>query len=97
MKNTKNAWGYTFTGTLQYKSVVSGLDIDVPLSVKHTPRGTWKGLALSDGAKSASIGAKFKYLTDWKADIKYTTFWGSKDTHRNHDRDNISMSVTYTF
>ena len=46
---------------------------------------------------AASLGAKFKYLNNWKATLRYTTFWGGKQTHRNHDRDNISASVTYSF
>lgn len=97
MINTRDAWGYTVVATLQYKSVVSGLDIDVPFSFKHTPNGTWKSLTLGEDAKAASLGAKFKYLNNWKADLKYTNFWGAKNTHRNHDRDNISLSVTYSF
>jgi hypothetical protein len=97
MINTRDAWGYTVTAALNYRSVVSGLDIDIPFSFKHAADGTWKGVSLTEDAKSASIGAKFKYLNNWKADLKYTTFWGSKKTHRNHDRDNISFSVTYSF
>jgi len=95
--NTRDAWGYTATATLNYKSVRSGLDIDIPFSFKHSPKGTWKTLAVSEDAMAASLGAKFKYLNNWKASLRYTTFWGGKQTHRNHDRDNISASVTYSF
>ena len=97
MKNTKNAWGYTLGVTLNYKSVLPGLDLDVPVSFKHTPSGVWKALSMQENAKSASIGVRFKYFTNWKGNLKYTTFWGEKDEHRNHDRDNISFDVTYTF
>jgi Protein of unknown function (DUF1302) len=97
MINTKNAWGYTLSATLNYKSVMPGLDIDVPISFKDTPSGVWKTLTMQEGAKSASVGMRFKYLGDWKGNLKYTTFWGAKSDHRNHDRDNISFDVTYSF
>jgi hypothetical protein len=95
--NSRNAWAYTLVSTLSYKSVISGLNIDVPVAFKHHAEGTWKTLTIADGAKEASIGLKFKYLEDWKGEIKYATFWGSKSTFAKHDRDNISMSVTYSF
>jgi hypothetical protein len=97
MKNTRDAWGYTLAMTLNYKSVLPGLDIDVPINFKHTPDGVWKTLTLQEDAKSASMGLRFKYLGNWKSNLKYTTFWGNKNEHRNHDRDNISFDITYTF
>jgi hypothetical protein len=97
MKNTKNAWGYTVGLTLNYKSVLPGLDLDVPINFKHTPSGIWKTLSLQEDAKSANIGVRFKYLNNWRGNLKYTTFWGNKDEHGNHDRDNISFDITYTF
>jgi hypothetical protein len=97
MKNTKNAWGYTVGLTLNYKSVLPGLDLDVPLNFKHTPSGIWKTLSLQEDAKSANVGVRFKYLNNWRGNLKYTTFWGNKDEHGNHDRDNISFDITYTF
>ena len=97
MLNTDDAWAYTLSGTLQYKSVWSGLDIDVPINFKHTPSGVWKSLALLEDAKSASAGVRFKYLGRWKSNLKYTAFWGNKKAHRNHDRDNVSFDITYTF
>ncbi len=95
--NSRDAWGYTATATFNYKSVMPGLNLDVPIAFKHSPSGSWKTLTLTDGAKEASIGVKFTYLSDWKGQIKYATFWGSKDTYAKHDRDNISFSVTYSF
>jgi hypothetical protein len=83
--------------TLNYKSVLPGLDIDVPMNFKHTPSGVWKTLTLQEDAKSASFGARFKYLGNWKGSLKYTTFWGAKDSNPVHDRDNISFDITYTF
>lgn len=97
MKNTDDAWGYTLSATLNYKSVLSGLDIDVPMNFKHTPSGTWKRLSLQEDAKSANIGLRFKYLGKWRGNLKYTRFWGDKKENRVHDRDNISFDVTYSF
>ena len=37
------------------------------------------------------------WVGNWKSNLKYTTFWGNKNEHRNHDRDNISFDITYTF
>ena len=97
MKNTKNAWGLTMGVTLNYKSVLPGLDIDVPINFKYTPRGIWKSLTLQEDAKSANIGVRFKYLANWRANVKYTNFWGNNLEHGNHDRDNISFDITYSF
>lgn len=95
--NTRDAWAYTLSATLNYKTVRPGLDIDIPFSFKHSPKGTWKTLPATEDAMAASVGAKFKYLNNWKASIKYTAFWGARKTHRNQDRDNISASITYSF
>jgi hypothetical protein len=95
--NDDEAWGYTVRASFDYKSVMAGLDLSLITAFKHSPEGSWKEVTLSERAKEASLGLDFKYLTNWKGGIKYATFWGAKDTFTKHDRDNISLSVTYSF
>jgi hypothetical protein len=95
--NDEDAWGYAFTADFNYNSVMSGVDLAVKTSFKHAVDGSWKTLTLTDSAKEASLGLQATYLKRWKGNVKYSTFWGAKSINNKHDRDNITVTVQYSF
>ncbi len=95
--NTDDAWGYAFTADFNYNSVMSGLDLAVKTSFKHAVNGSWKTLTLTEDAKEAGIGLQATYLKRWVADIKYAVFWDADKRNTKHDRDNITVTVAYSF
>ena len=97
MLNTEDAWGYAFTADFNYNSVMSGVDLAVKTSFKHAVDGSWKTLTLTEDAKEASLGLQANYLKRWKADIKYAVFWDAEDINTKHDRDNITVTLQYSF
>jgi hypothetical protein len=97
MLNDEDAWGYAFNADFNYNSVMSGIDLAVKTSFKHAVDGSWKTLTLTDSAKEGSLGLQATYLKRWKGNVKYSRFWGAKSINTKQDRDNITVTVQYSF
>ncbi len=100
---TDSAWGYQFLLQLNYFSVIPGMDVTVNTSFKHDVDGYGNGLAmnnaLTEDVKTASLGFDAFYLTNWQFSAKYSWYFGNDNpTDRTlDDRDNIALTVKYTF
>jgi hypothetical protein len=100
---TDTAWGYQFRVQLQYFSVLPGLDITIPVTFKHDVDGYGNANALSNGLvedmKTASLGFDAFYLSNFQFSGKYAWYWGNDipDDRTLADRDNVSLSLKYTF
>ena len=103
MAVTETAWGYSILAQLQYFSVLAGMDITVPISFKHDVDGYGNAIALNNGLKEgqkvAAIGVDAFYLTNWQFSAKYAWYFGNDKPEDRvlSDRDNIALSVKYTF
>lgn len=95
--NDDDAYGYALTADFNYNSVMSGVDLAVKTSFKHAVDGSWKALTLTDSAKEGSLGLQATYLKRWKGDVKYSRFWGAKSINTKQDRDNITVTIQYSF
>ncbi len=95
--NTQEAYAVALATNFKYNSIMSGVDLTIPVGMKWSIDGDWNTYPLTDNTKSVSVGAKLTYLQTMTAEIKYTEFWGSEAFNLNQDRDNISFSVGYTF
>ncbi|MEJ8814682.1 DUF1302 domain-containing protein [Variovorax ureilyticus] len=96
----------------QYRQVLSGLDLGVPMGVGYTPNGSRSralGIAMPpDGGGDLTLGVNGTYLGVWKFTAAYTHYFGSKGTlldannnfsYRQYlsDRDFFALSVSRTF
>jgi hypothetical protein len=96
----------------QYRQVLSGLDLGVPIGIGYSPKGSRSqalGLAMPpENGGDFTLGLNATYLGVWKASLAYTRFFGPAgtllDAHNNfsyrqylHDRDFVALSVTRTF
>ena len=65
-----------------YRSVLSGLDVGVPIGVGYAPKGS-RPLAMNpnawipEGGGDISIGLNGTYLDAWRASLTYTHYYGS--------------------
>ena len=103
MAVTESAWGYSLVARLQYYSVLPGLDLTVPISFKHDVDGYGNAIALNnvlkEDQKVAAIGVDAFYLTNWQFSAKYAWYFGNDipEDRVLSDRDNIALSVRYSF
>jgi len=96
----------------QYRQVVPGLDLGVPIGVGYSPNGSRSralGIATPpEGGGDFTLGLNGTYLAVWKFSLAYTRFFGPKGTlldasnnfsYRQflHDRDFIALSASRTF
>jgi len=95
----RNAQMGQMTATMTYPDVFSGWDMSVPVSYgrqfNQSSVGTF-GFG-GDGDSRASIGAKFKYLSNLEVGLTYNAFLGSPDPVERPlaDRDFVSFNVKY--
>ena len=100
VQNTAGGYGYSFLTTLQYKNVMQGVDLDIPIYFNHGVDGAMFTSGFREDQMTLSVGATFKYLSSFQASIAYATYFGSKKDQFQRlttDRDNLSVSFKYTF
>ena len=104
LTDTKNAWAYEGTATLNYPNVFNGWDLAVPFSWAHAVTGTAAvagafGSLVGHGDQRASAGLTFTYLSKLEVAASYNAFLGSANptTHPLADRDYVALNVKYRF
>ena len=104
LTNTRNAWAYEGTATLNYPNVFNGWDLAVPFSWAHAVTGTAAvagafGSLVGHGDQRASAGLTFTYLSKLEVAASYNAFLGSANptTHPLADRDYVALNVKYRF
>ncbi len=92
------AWAYALRLMFNYSSVLPGLDIEIPLYFRHDVSGDASGVnQVYDNSRQFSAGIDGFYLNNWKFNLSYATFFGGKENNRVNDRDNVAISLKYTF
>ena len=94
----------------QYRQVLPGLDLSVPLGFAYFPRGTSSviGNFGPDKGGDMSIGLGATYLDAWRCRLSYTHYYGSEKGFKDADgfnsfkqslgdRDFIAFSFWRTF
>ena len=85
----------------EYAKVLPGLDLTVPLSFQHDldGYGASAGNSSYEDQMVASIGLQGAYLSNWEFEAKYSFYFGNDDVGEPlfYDRDNLAISVKYTF
>jgi hypothetical protein len=101
---TRDRWALGFRMLFEpaYYQVFQGIDIRVPIGLGYNPRGRSPvDLKFNNGGADeggdVSVGLNVDYLQVWKFGIKYTNFFGGRNTQTLADRDFITLSVQRTF
>jgi len=99
---TTSIGGFTQMGTgfsaiflPQYKNIMEGVDLTIPLFVNYTIDGSFSYFAYNEKALWASVGLEAVYLSNTRVGLVYSAFGGANQMWR--DRDNIAFTMKYTF
>ena len=96
---TKTSWGYAFEVDLSYPHVWgSEWNLTQVTVFTHDVKGISPNtLPFVEGRRSLFIGMNFDQSSVWKLQLGYTAFFGGGLTNLLRDRDNVSMSLSYSF
>lgn len=93
------AWGYRALAKLDYADVFAGINMSPRIVFSHDVDGTTPDplFLFVEERKSVSLGVSFDYLSKWKADVTYNSFFdGVGTTNQMEDRDFVSFSISYS-
>lgn len=108
---TRDAVSLRVVLTPTYRQVMPGLDLDVPVGVGYTPRGSRSSLGPAfpaEGGGDFTIGLNGTYEAVWRINLAYTRFFGTAATFLDannsfsyqqslRDRDFVALTVRRTF
>lgn len=92
-----SAWGYSLLADFAYNNVLQGWDLKVPVYFKHDVDGIVRELQVYEGSQVISIGVQGVYLNNLTAGVTYANYFGGGDDNLLRDRDNIALTVKYSF
>lgn len=96
---TDFSWGYRGRATLVYNDVFAGVNLSPQLNWTHDVQGYAPGPGANfiEGRKSIGLAVSAEYLNQYKFNLAYTNYFGNKVLNELHDRDNVSLSASYSF
>jgi len=96
---TSFSWGYRARAALTYNNVFAGVNMTPTLAWSHDVTGYAPGPGANfvEGRKSIGLSLRADYLNQYSANLAYTGFFGNKRQNPLHDRDNLALSVSYSF
>ena len=95
---TNNAWGYTtvFSGTIN--NLLFGISAAPFLRYSEGVSGnSYRTGSFAEGQKAHTVGIDFIYLQTLKTSFALTQYYGKKEGYYLRDRDNVTLSVQYSF
>ncbi|KZX80765.1 peptide ABC transporter substrate-binding protein [Oleiphilus sp. HI0009] len=96
---TDLSWGYRARAALTYNDVFAGVNLTPTLSYSHDVDGyaPAPGANFIEGRQTIGLSVAADYLNQYQAKLGYTTYFGNTRLNPLSDRDNVSLSVSYSF
>ncbi|MCH2159040.1 MAG: DUF1302 domain-containing protein [Oleiphilaceae bacterium] len=96
---TDFSWGYRARAALTYNDVFAGVNLTPTLSYSHDVDGyaPAPGANFIEGRQTIGLSVAADYLNQYQAKLGYTTYFGNTRLNPLSDRDNVSLSVSYSF
>jgi hypothetical protein len=93
------SWGYRMRFVLDYPDAMAGVNLSPVLAWTHDVTGNAPdpGGNFLEGRKSVGLTLNANYLNQYTASIGYSAFMGGGRYNLGNDRDNVSLSVGYSF
>lgn len=82
---------------LAYLNVMQGIDLRLPVFWQYTLDGTILEANMIDRANVFNVTLKAVYLNNLTAEVGYSAYFDGGVDHLLTDRDNVSVSVSYSF
>lgn len=97
--NDDFAWGFVMQLQPEYANVfLPSLDLKIPITYTGNPDGDSSiDGTFTENADSLGVRFNFTYLAVYQFSLGYTNYFGGTDDNDTDDRDNISVSLKYTF
>ncbi|UZE95188.1 DUF1302 domain-containing protein [Alkalimarinus alittae] len=96
---TSFSWGYRLRTALDYNDVYAGVNLTPTLSFSHDVKGyaPEPGGNFIEDRMSIGLALKAVYLNQYSANVSYTSYFSGGPYNLLNDRDNIAVSVAYSF
>jgi len=96
---TSFSWGYRMRTSLLYNDVFAGVNLTPQLAWSHDVKGFAPGPGANfiEGRKSVGLSVRADYLNQYSATMAYTNYFGGGKHNAISDRDNLALSVSYSF
>ena len=95
---TELAWGYRAVVKADYNDIFAGVVMSPSIRLSHDVSGNSPiGGNFLEGRKAATFGVDFVYLNNLGVGVQATSFWGGGYSNKLKDRNNASLSVSYSF
>lgn len=95
---TENAWGYRAIVQADFNDFFAGVIMKPSLRLAHDVEGNSPiGGNFMEGRKAATLGVNFIYLNNFDLGLQATSFWGADYSNKLADRNNASVSLSYSF
>lgn len=94
----KLSMGYRIAMTTTYNDVFAGITLNPVLRLAHDFKGNSHRTGnFLENRKSATVGLNAIYNQALEVSAAYNTFWGEKLSNLLADRDNVTLTVKYSF
>lgn len=93
------SWGYRAVARFTYNNVLNRFNMEPTLVFMHDVNGT-APLPVSnfvEDRKQLTFKLDTVYLNNWTLRLAYTNYFGADVYNQLSDRDNVAVSVSYTF
>ena len=97
LREDNSAWGYSLLAEFSYNNAFQGWDLKVPLFMKHDFNGILREIQHFEDAQVISLGLQGIYLNNLTANLSYAWYFGGGSDNLLRDRDNIALTVKYSF
>jgi hypothetical protein len=95
---TDMAWGYRAVVQASYNDIFAGVIMTPSLRLSHDVDGNSPiGGNFLEDRKAATLGVNFVYLNNLDVGVQATSFWGGGYSNKLKDRNNASLTLSYSF
>ncbi|MDP2228358.1 MAG: DUF1302 domain-containing protein [Moraxellaceae bacterium] len=92
------SWGYRAVLTANYSDVLAGISLNPVLRFAHDVDGNSHRTGnFLENRKSGTLALNALYNQKLEAGVAYNAFWGAKSSNLLGDRDNLTLTVKYSF
>ncbi|CDF85179.1 hypothetical protein PKB_3842 [Pseudomonas knackmussii B13] len=94
----RNAYGYTLLMSGTWNDVYAGINVSPYVVYRDDFQGnSYQTGNFIEGRQAYTLGLKATYLNSLEGEIQYTDFYGAGQNNATRDRDNVGVSVKYSF
>ncbi len=92
------SWGYRMAMRWNYENALFGGNLAPRVVFQHDVSGNTPAPISNflEGRKALAVGMSWDYLSTWKVDFNYNRFFGNESANLIHDRDYVSLAVSYS-